>query len=81
MFYRIISTLKHIVENPYLNIVVGAVLLYSGLVETLDEFREIEEFNLGAHHGIVLFAVVHILKILPDVFEGLEYLNNANQDK
>jgi len=81
MFYRFIKILKRIVENPYLNIVIGLILLYSGIVETVNELKEIEEFNIGVHHGVVLFAILHILKTIPDLFEGLEYLDIAREEK
>ncbi|MES9826372.1 MAG: hypothetical protein ABW127_18275 [Candidatus Thiodiazotropha endolucinida] len=33
---------------------------------------------MGMHHGVLLFALLHILKTLPDLFEGLEHINQAN---
>ena len=35
------------------------------------------QMNLGAHHGAIVFGLLHILKTLPDMFEGLEYLGRT----
>ena len=35
---------------------------------------DVAQMNLGAHHGAIVFGLLHILKTLPDIFEGLEYL-------
>jgi len=61
-------------ENPYLNILIGVILLYSGFSEAWHEFGELKEITIGAHHGIILFSILHILKAVPEIFEGLEYL-------
>ena len=81
MFYRCIRTLRRIVENPYLNIVVGLLFLYSGISETVRELKDLEELKIGAHHGVILFATLHILKTLPDLFEGVEYIEKAGEEK
>ena len=39
----------------------------------MHELDELEELRAGAHHGVIVFALVQILKNLPDLFEGLEY--------
>lgn len=73
------NALRKIVENPYLNIFVGCLLLYSGLSESWYEFHRLGEFQVGAHHGIVLFSVMYILKSIPDVFEGIEYIAQVGE--
>ena len=75
------KALKWIVTNPYLNVVVGLIFLCSGVVETVRELEELEELKVGAHHGVILFALLQILKNLPDVFEGLEFIDTAGEEK
>jgi hypothetical protein len=75
---RVVRT---IVENPYLNILVGVIFLLSGIAEVVSEWKEIEELKLGVHHGAVLFAIMHILKTFPDFFESLEYIEKRNGAK
>lgn len=71
--------LKKIVASPYLNFLVGCILLYTGLAESWREFQALEEFRIGVHHGVVLFSLVQIAKTLPDMFEGMEYLVEAKE--
>lgn len=71
------SMLKRIVDNPYLNLLVGAVLLISGIAESLDELDKLEHFRLASHHGLILFSLVHMLKSLCELFESAEYLDKG----
>ncbi len=67
--------LRKIAENPFLNLVVGIFLLISGLSEAWDTLRDdIVNLNLKANHGIIIFAILHVIKTIPDFFEGLEYI-------
>jgi hypothetical protein len=69
---RFIKILRRIIKNPFLNILVGLFLLYSGIMESVHAFKEIGAFRIGVHHGIIVFACMNIFKTLPDLFEGLE---------
>jgi len=79
--FSFIRALRRIVENPYLNILIGILFLYSGLYEAKKEFEELGHFELGAHHGVALFAALHLLKVLPDLFEGLEYFEKGEEGR
>ena len=50
-----IKRIKKITENPYLNIGVGIIFLWSGISETMAELKELEEFKMGAHQGFIIF--------------------------
>lgn len=70
-----LSLLQRFVENPWVNIVVGLILLGSGLSEAWDTlWEDLRTGNIGAHHGAIVYGLFHALKYLPDVFEGSEYL-------
>lgn len=71
--------LRKIVANPYLNLLVGLLLLYTSGSEAWRELQTIEKIHVGAHHGIILFALMQVLKTLPDLFEGLEHVNKAKK--
>jgi len=43
--------------------------------ETL--WDDVAQMNFGAHNGVIVFGLLHILKTLPDIFEGLEYLSST----
>ena len=77
---KMIKRIKKITENPYLNIGVGIIFLWSGISETMAELKELEEFKMGAHHGVIIFSIMHILKTLPDIFEGLEYVSHDKEE-
>lgn len=77
MFNCFKKILKIVTEHPFVNIVVALVLLYSGVSETLHEFKEMQEFKVGVHHGVIFFAVLHLLKSLHEVIEGLEYVSKV----
>lgn len=69
------SKLRRIVENPYLNLFVGILFLLSGLSEAWETLRD-DIFNLHfrGSHGIIIFSIMHVMKTIPDFFEGLEYV-------
>ena len=67
--------LRRIVENPFLNLVVGIILLISGLSEVWDTmWDDIVNLNLKVHHGIIIFAILQVIKSIPDFFESLEHV-------
>jgi len=63
---------KCLCENIYLNFLVGMILLYTAVAETLAQWHELETVNIGVHHGVMLAAFLHLVKIIPDLFEALE---------
>ena len=67
------STLKSIIENRWLKIIVALALFFSAGAEVFDN---LEELDVGAHHGILLYSILNIFKTLPDFFEGSEILSN-----
>jgi len=67
--------LKRIVNNPYLNIIVGLIFCLSGLAEAWGTLGEdLKNMNIGVHHGAIIYGLFHVLKNVPDLFEGLEYI-------
>jgi len=48
--------------------------------EAMSELKELEEIKMGAHHGVIIFSIMHILKTLPDIFEGLEYVGKDGEE-
>ena len=67
------STLKSVIENRWLKLIVAFALFFSAGAEVLDN---LEELDVGAHHGILLYSILNIFKTLPDFFEGSEILSN-----
>ena len=72
MTARLLKALpKAVARNPYLNLVSGAVLLVTAGCEIV---RTLDGASLGIHHGIAFYAVMHILKCLPEITHGSEQL-------
>jgi len=63
--------LEMIAHNPYLNLLCGLVLLVTSGYET---WQALDHFSLGAHHGVLVFGLIQILKALPDIMDGAEKL-------
>ena len=68
--------LKHIVENPYLNLVAGLILLLSSGYEI---WETIEDPTLGSHHGIIIYALFQIIKCIPEILEGVHHIDKAKK--
>jgi uncharacterized membrane protein required for colicin V production len=60
---------------------VGLAFLYSGIAEAVREYTVFEEVKIGAHHGVILFATLQILKVIPDIYEGLEKIEKAGKEE
>jgi hypothetical protein len=69
---RIGLRLVSITEHPYTRLAVGAALLVTGLDDLIEGLTGREILGLDMYHGVLVFAVQHILHALGDVFEGLE---------
>ncbi len=70
-----LNSLRIFVANPWVNFTVALVMLFAGISEGWDTFQEdIFEGNLRAHHGIILYGLLAMLKAIPDVFDGLEHI-------
>ena len=73
-------TLKRIVSNAYANLFVGVILLITCLMEIWDTMVEdLVGMDVKGEHGLIIFAVAHILKTLPDIMESLGRLEMAEK--
>jgi len=57
------------VKSPFVNIISGFILLFTSSYET---WASISDFSVGAHHGILVFSVLHIVRTIPEVIHGLK---------
>lgn len=72
---RAVRALRKTTESPLLNVLVGVIFLSTGVLEALDNLEtDLAQWNFHAHHGAIIFGLFHALRHLPDVFEGVEYL-------
>ena len=66
--------IETITQNPLLNMLIFVAMLISAGHEI---WQSIHQFELGAHHGVFLYALLQCLKTLPDLFEPLESLKGT----
>ncbi len=66
--------LKKIVHSPYLNLFSGVILLLTSGWET---WNSLDEFSLAAHHGVLVFSLVQILRTIPEIFHGLKEIHES----
>ena len=69
------------VEHPYTKLTLGLLLVYTGVSEVVEKFAEdAADRKLGVHHAVVVLGIFQILRILPDILEGVgdvaEYFEN-----
>ena len=64
--------------SPWLNLVVGLVLLISSGWETIEAFTK-ESNMLATRHGVLLFSIVQVLKALPDLMEALRSADESSR--
>jgi hypothetical protein len=60
---------------------VGLAFLYSGIADAVREYKSYEQMKFGVHHGVILFATLQILKVIPDIYEGLEKIEKAGKEE
>lgn len=66
--------LNSFVQNPFVNLLSGFILL---LTSGYEAWSTIDEFTVGAHHGVFLFSIIQILKVIPETLQGTKELNVA----
>ena len=71
-----LKKLAQLLENAWVHLMSGVILLLTAGLETI---RTLEDEALGAHHGVTVFAVIQVLRYLPDVVHGAEQLNRVGK--
>ncbi len=68
--------LRKITQSPYLNLLSGIILLITSGYETVVTFNEA---SLGVHHGILVFSIIQIIKVIPEFMHGLSEIQEAGE--
>lgn len=69
--------LARFVKNPYVNLLMGIVLMVTSGSEVWESLEEGAANHLGAHHGVFIFGLLHLLRQLPEFFEATEYMSEG----
>jgi hypothetical protein len=65
--------LKRFVDHPLMKLLVGLILIASGVIEAYDTvWDDFHRLRFRVGHGVILLGVVNVLASLPDVIEGVE---------
>jgi hypothetical protein len=65
--------IKKILTNPYTSLVIGFILLLCGILESVETmFEDIIGIEIGAHHGVIIFAVAQIMLAFVHILDGIE---------
>jgi hypothetical protein len=62
-----LKLLGNFAENVYVSLVTGLILLVSSSIEVVNT---LDSGVIGAHHGVLVFSIYHILKTLPELQHG-----------
>lgn len=68
--------LKRITQSPYLNLLSGLILLASSGYEV---FITANQAVVGVSHGILMFSIIHVFRVIPDIMHGLTEIEEAEE--
>jgi len=63
--------LRYFTEHPATRLIVGLILFSSGSFEAYQNLSDLSNFQLAAHHGVMIFGIFNMLASIPDMLEGL----------
>ena len=73
-----LSLLRRVAQNPLLNIAVGFILMVTSLLECLEPIMgNMFHSPVGVHHGAFLFGMVQFMKWLPDMVQGMQFIEHG----
>ena len=74
---KLIGSLRRVADDPPLNLSEGMILTLIVVVEIVNAS---EESSVGAHHGILMFGILHAVTALPEILHGLDELIKAQEE-
>ncbi len=67
----IMKKFSYIFNHPTTRLFNGIILLLTGLLEFGEStFEEMLHWDIGIHHGIIVFAITKVFGSLAEIFEG-----------
>ncbi len=70
--------LKAITESPYVNLVVGLILIYTSVSEMIAEFDKVDH-GISMHHGVALYGLLMVFRSIPELVEGLSHMSRVEK--
>jgi hypothetical protein len=73
--------LERLLESTWTDVAVALLLIVSSLSEGWETFiQDLEKFDLGVHHGVLLLGVVSLLRSLGEVRESARRFRRRGND-
>ena len=67
--------IRLITSHPCTTLVTALIPVAIGIAEAWETIEcDIAEANVGVHHGVLIFGLVSLIGVVPDVLAGLECL-------
>ncbi|MFW5641808.1 MAG: hypothetical protein ACOCTP_02255 [Roseicyclus sp.] len=71
---------RPLLRHPLTNVILGLGLLATGVIELVEGFVDGFETVIDAHHGIILFGFVTVLRGLLELLEAAEVFAIAERE-
>ncbi|MCH9806643.1 MAG: hypothetical protein K0U74_02830 [Alphaproteobacteria bacterium] len=69
---------RSITSHPLTTLATALILIATGAAEAWETIeRDVAQANVGAHHGVLIFGLVSLIGVIPDIIEGLERLTSV----
>ncbi|SEQ76355.1 hypothetical protein SAMN03080615_02681 [Amphritea atlantica] len=68
--------LNTITNSPYLILLSALILFITSGYETI---HTLNDFTLSTHHGILVFSIIQIIKVIPEIMHGLQEIEDADE--
>ncbi len=82
MLHRHLVRLRHFVRNPLTQLVVGLILVGSGIAEVVYDLANTDKtWQIGVHHGVIVFGLLQVLQNIPPMVDGIERWIEAIETK
>ena len=76
------NRLARLIKHPTTQIVISLVLIVTSLAEGGKTFIEdLTKFDMGVHHGVLVFGIASLLKGLSDAHEARKRLAAARRQE
>ncbi len=74
------SSLHRFIQHPMTEVIVSLFLIVTSLTEGWETFADdLAEFDLGVHHGVLLFGILSLLKALSESRETGKRIQSAKK--
>ena len=73
---------RKLVRSPWIDLVVGLLLIVAGLWEVFDTIpQDISDIKFRSQHAIILIGFVTVLPAIVDLFAGLEFIEEIDENE